>query len=232
MSEISVVPLDDVAFTFVPRDWPFAQERGADIAAHFAAKQVQNPALWNGRILLVNEWSVASRVMRGTYFETDFAGFLAWRDWGFPDRSVINCFAMGAICAADGAFVLGVMGSQTANAGKIYFPAGTPEPLDVVGGTVDLVSNVAREVAEETGLTDADFNAEPGWTAVVHGQRMALMRVLRTYASADDLRARVRAHLASEEQPELADVHIVRGLADLDPMMPAYMVAYLEKQFA
>jgi hypothetical protein len=61
---------------------------------------------------------------------------------------------------------------------------------------------------------------------------MALMRVLRTPAPADELRVRIRAHLASEEQPELADVHIVRGPADFDPMMPAYMVAYLERQFA
>jgi len=232
MSEISVVPLDDVAFTFAPRDWPFAQERRTEIAAHFAAKQVQTPALWNGRILLVNEWSVANGAMRGTYFATDFADFLAWSDWDFPDRSVTNCFAMGAIRSADGAFVLGVMGSHTANAGKNYFPAGTPEPLDVVGGSVDLMGNIAREVAEETGLTHADFNAEPGWTAVVDGQRMALMRVLRARAPADDLRARIRAHLASEEEPELADVHIVRGPVDFNPMMPAYMVAYLERAFS
>jgi hypothetical protein len=56
--------------------------------------------------------------------------------------------------------------------------------------------------------------------------------VLRTQASADDLRSRIRAHLAGEEHPELADVHVVRSPADLHPMMPAYMVAYLERQFA
>ena len=56
---------------------------------------------------------------------------IAWRDWGFPDRAVRNCFSAGAIRASDGAFVLGVMGAQTANAGKIYFPAGTPDPSDV-----------------------------------------------------------------------------------------------------
>jgi 8-oxo-dGTP pyrophosphatase MutT (NUDIX family) len=232
MSEISVVALDDVAFAFAPRDWPFAQERRDEIAAHFAAKQVKTPALWNGRILLVNDWSVASRVLRGTYFATDFADFLAWRDWDFPDRSVMNCFAMGAIRTADDAFVLGVMGSQTANAGKIYFPAGTPEPQDVVDEHVDLVGNIEREVAEEIGLTGADFNAEPGWTAVVDGQRMALIRVLRAHAPADQLEARIRAHLASEEQPELDDIRIVRSRADLDPMMPAYMAAYLEWAFS
>jgi 8-oxo-dGTP pyrophosphatase MutT (NUDIX family) len=232
MSEIAVVPLDDVTFTFASREWPFARERRAEITAHFAAKQVEMPALWNGRVLLVNEWSVASRVMRGTYFATDFADFIAWRDWGFPDRGVTNCFAMGAIRTADDAFLLGVMGPHTANAGKIYFPAGTPEPQDVLGGRVDLIGNIAREVAEETGLTDTDFNAESGWTALVDGQRMALMRVLRAHAPADDLRARIRAHLASDPHPELADIHVVRSPADFDPMMPAYMMTYLERAFS
>ena len=84
------------------------------------------------------------------------ASFIAWRDWGFPDRAVRNCFAAGAIRASDGAFVLGVMGPQTANAGKIYFPAGTPDPGDVVGQEVDLAGSVRREIAEETGLGPGD----------------------------------------------------------------------------
>jgi 8-oxo-dGTP pyrophosphatase MutT (NUDIX family) len=231
MSEISVVPLDDVAVAFAPLDWPFARERRAEIAAHFAAKQVQTPALWNGRILLVNEWSVASRVLRGTYFATDFADFLAWRDWDFPDRGVINCFAMGAIRTADGAFVLGVMGSHTVNAGKIYFPAGTPEPDDVVGQQVDLMGNIAREVAEETGLTGSDFKPAPGWTAVLDGHRLAVIRMLLADAPADHLEARIRAHLASKQQPELDDIRIVRGPGDFDPMMPPFVRAYLEHAF-
>jgi 8-oxo-dGTP pyrophosphatase MutT (NUDIX family) len=231
MSELSVVPLDDVAFAFAPRDWRFAQERRAEIAAHFAAKQVQTPALWNGRILLVNEWSVASRAMRGTYFATDFANFLAWRDWDFPDRSVTNCFAMGAIRTPDGAFVLGVMGSHTANAGKIYFPAGTPEPDDVAGQQVDLMGNIAREVAEETGLTGSDFKPAPGWAAVLDGRRLALIRVLRAHAPADQLEARIRAHIASEQRPELDHIRMVRSRADFDPMMPRFVRTYLEHAF-
>ena len=104
--------------------------------------------------------SGASRHFRGVrfsaaYFETDFASFLAWRDWGFPDLHVFNGFGMGALRCSDGAFVLGEMGQHTSNAGRIYFPSGTPDLDDVVDGAVDISGSVARELEEETGLVPA-----------------------------------------------------------------------------
>src|SRR5215831_7363693 len=111
--------------TVRPAAWPFAEERRAEIAAHFAEKQRERPKLWNGRVLLGRDPDVAGSRFSATYFETDFASFLAWRDWGFPVKAVFNGFGMGALRASDGAFVLGVMGEHTANAGRIYFPSGT-----------------------------------------------------------------------------------------------------------
>ena len=85
-------------------------------------------------------------MLRGSVLETDFASFVAWRDWGFPEAGVLNCFAMGALQASDGAFLLGVMGPHTVNAGRIYFPAGMPDLDDIVGGRLDLVAQPAREI--------------------------------------------------------------------------------------
>jgi hypothetical protein len=229
MSDTAIIPLDDVAFTFADWEWPFAQTHAAEIAAHFAARQKENPSLWNGRVLLANHWSVANGLMRGTFFATDYANFLAWYEGGYPDQAVTNCVAMGVIRTADDAFVLGVMGTHTASAGKIYFPAGAPDPQDVVGEHVDLIGNIAREVAEETGLTDVDFRAEPGWTAMVASRRLALVRVLRAHAAADELQMRIRAYLASEQRPELDDIRIVRSRADFDPMMPKVVIDYLDQ---
>jgi 8-oxo-dGTP pyrophosphatase MutT (NUDIX family) len=229
---LPVVAIDHVEFTFAPWTWPFAQERRGEIDAYFAQRHERSPQLWNGRVLLARGYRIAGRSLTGTCFETDFASFLAWRDWSFPDPAVTNCFAMGALRSRDGAFLLGVMGSHTANAGLVYFPAGTPDPNDVADGRLDLAGSIAREVAEETGLAATDYAAEAGWHAVPAGPRLALMKILVSDAPAADLQRRMRDHIAREDKPELADIRIVRGPGDFDPLMPPFVTAFLERCFS
>jgi len=227
MTAIRILSINHLDLGFAPFRWSFAETRRDDIAAYFAARRESTPHLWNGRVLLMHDHAIAEDMLRGLYFEVSFAEFLAWRDWDFPDRGVVNCFSMGALRASDGAYLLGVMSAHTANAGRVYFPAGTPDPDDVRGETVDLLGNVMREIAEETGLTAADFSVAPAWHAVVAGSRIALMKRIDVAYPADEARERVLRHLASEPQPELGDVRIVRSVADFDPNMPRFVTAYL-----
>jgi 8-oxo-dGTP pyrophosphatase MutT (NUDIX family) len=231
VTEIPIIPVDRLALRFDREPWRFARERRAEIDAHFAELQRNKPHLWNGRVLLLRSGEIAGGVVAGTYFETDFASFIAWRDWDFPDKTVRNCFPMAALRAADGAFLLGVMAAHTASAGHVYFPAGTPDPNDVAGEAVDLDGGVMRELTEETGLTGADVAPERGWTATPLGPRIALMKVMQAQQAAEPLRARILAFLATQAQPELSDIRIVRGVADLDPMMPPYVAAFLKSRF-
>jgi 8-oxo-dGTP pyrophosphatase MutT (NUDIX family) len=228
---MDIVSLDRVDFGIRRRPWPFAEARKAEIDAHFRALQAAQPALWNGRVLLAYEHAIADRVMTGTYLETDFASFLAWRDWGFEDESVRDVFPQSALVAADGAYLLGVMGDHTANAGHLYFPSGMPDPSDIAGDRVDLDGNLVRELAEETGLGANDVTIEPGWTAVCDGPRIALFRVVRVAEPADALRQRILANFASVAEPELADMHIVRSPADYAEGMTGYVTAYLDDVF-
>ena len=221
------IAIDRLELGVAPYPWPFAHARRGEIDVHFAALRHALPDLWNGRVLLMKDMAIAGGVLRGTFFETGFADFMAWRDWGFPDRSVINCFAMGALRASDGAYLLGVMSRFTANAGRIYFPAGTPDPGDISGDTVDLLGSVLRELEEETGLETREFSVAPDWTAIVAGPRLALMKAIAAGRPAEELRLAVLRHLASEPRPELADVRIVRSPADFDPAMPEFVTTYL-----
>ncbi|MCF8475731.1 MAG: NUDIX hydrolase [Pseudolabrys sp.] len=228
MSDPTIFHVDRLELAFAPRTWAFADERSAEIDAYFAELQREKPAIWNGRVLLLHHQVVSKGVLYGKFLETDFAGFAAWRHWGRPRAGVRDCFAAAAVLSADGAFMLGVMGAHTANAGHVYFPCGTPDRSDVVGATVDFDVSVRRELKEETGLRVEDFTLEPGWTTVVDGAQIAQIKVMRSAEDAETLRARMLAHLASETQPELSDIRIVRGLADIDPAMQGFVVAFLQ----
>jgi len=214
-----------------PWSWPFAEARRAEIDRHFAGKQAEKPQIWNGRVLLGRDPVFTGSSFSASYFETDFASFLAWRDWGFPDASVFNGFGMGALRCADGAFVLGEMARHTSNAGRIYFPSGTPDLDDISGETVDMADSVAREVAEETGLAEADYRTDAQWDCVVSGAAIAMIRILDVDSSGEALRARIEANLGRQQQPELAAIHLVRGVSDLTAAMPRFVTAFIEKQF-
>jgi 8-oxo-dGTP pyrophosphatase MutT (NUDIX family) len=227
MADIAVVPIEQVEISFAPWEWPFARERRTEIDRHFNQCQRERPGIWNGRVLLLNQHSVADGMFRGTCFETDYASFLAWRDWRFPDRTVRNFFAAGVVRSSDDAYLLGEMAAHTAAAGSIYFPCGTPEPDDLVAGKADLLGNVARELKEETGLDIGDFDAGRGWIMVAVSGYLALLKPLRGRKPADELCGQVLRYLANEPQSELSAIHLVRGPADLSPRMPQYVTAFL-----
>jgi 8-oxo-dGTP pyrophosphatase MutT (NUDIX family) len=216
---------------FAPRRWPFADERRAEISAHFAIEQQERP-IWNGRVLLGRDPVFTADSLRASYFETDFASFLAWRDWGFPDKSVFNGFGMGALISSDGAFVLGEMGQHTANAGRIYFASGTPDLDDIRGGTLDMSGSVERELEEETGLAPADYHSDVHWHCIFTGPALSMIRILRVDMPGEALRARIVGNLALQQSPELSDIHLVRGTADLTSAMPDFVAAFIEAQLS
>ena len=158
--------------------------------------------MWNGRVLLLRRGEIAGGVLSGAYSEADFASFIAWRDWDFPDKSVRNCFPMAALRSSDGAFLLGVMGAHTATAGQIYFAAGTPDPNDIVGDTVDLEGGVMRELdgGDRAWRVPTSRRSRAG-PRRRSGQRIALMKIV---AGARERRRIARAHPRISLAPEAA----------------------------
>ena len=227
MTVCPVTPVDRLALCHSPWEWQFACERRGEIDAYFETLRAKTPALWNGRVLLMRDSRIENQVFHGRYFETDFASLIAWRDWGFPDPAIVNSFAMAALRGSDGGFILGEMAAHTANPGRVYFAAGTPEPDDLRGDQVDLTGGLMREIKEEIGLTPADFETAPGWSSVNCGTRIAQMKLLQAPVRAAELRARILCFLATQDQPEFSDIHIVRGVDDLTAAMPPYVTSFL-----
>ena len=53
MTDISITPIDHLVLSHSDWQWPFAQERRDEIAAHFARLKRVKPALYNGRVLML-----------------------------------------------------------------------------------------------------------------------------------------------------------------------------------
>ena len=227
-----IVHLDRVEISAEPWSWKFATVCRAEIKEHFANLQRKGSAVWNGRVLLLRRYLVRDSVFHGFCFETDYASFIAWRDWNFPDRMVYNFFAASALQAADGAYLVGEMAPYTAGAGQLYFPCGTPDPSDLNAfGSLDLTKHLSRELREETGIDIDELDAEPGWILVRDRRYVALIRRLMSRENAHDLRRRVMRHIAGERQPELSDIRIVHGPDELDTRMPRFVTAFLQEQW-
>ena len=220
----------DLAFR--PAPWDFAEQRRDEITAHFAAKRIEKPDMFNGRVLLGRNAVFDAGVLTAEYFETDCASFLAWRDFGYPDKDIFNGFGMGALRSSDGAYLLGEMASHTANAGRIYFASGTPDRNDIRGDRVDIAASVVREVEEETGLSPADYHAADDWHCVVTATSIAMMRVLDVAMPGEALRDRVEANLATQTERELSAMHLVQSIDDFTPAMPVFVTAFIAAQLA
>ena len=213
-----------------PYDWDFPRDHAARIDAHWAKLLSAKPALFDGRVLVSSELAVDGDRIGGTCFETNYKAFLCWRDFGFPGAPVINAFAMPALRSIDGAYMLGQMSATTANGGRLYFPAGTPEPADAdADGRVDFDANILRELEEETGLTPGEVTLAPTWTAVFAGPLVAFMKVAQSRLDAVKLQARVVAFNAEQAEPELDRLVPVRSPGDYDiKRMPDFMTRYLD----
>jgi 8-oxo-dGTP pyrophosphatase MutT (NUDIX family) len=222
LSGSRILEVAELDLRLAPYDWPFAADRAGEIQAHWEERSKAQPSLFNGRVLLMSRHAFETRadgkiVLRGAYFETDFAVFLAWRDFGFPGAAVCNGFSMAALRGSDGAFLLGEMASHTANAGAIYFAAGTPDPQDVFGDRVDLLASLTREMEEETGIAARETAYGASWIVVDAPPRMACMKIMRLGVPASTAKVRIEEFLARDPRAELSAVHVVGSADDAVP---------------
>jgi len=229
MNQPVIRRVSELDLTFEPWAWPFAAENREAIADIFAAQRRLKPALFNGRVLLMRNPEVVGQTLTGRYFETDFATYMTWREFGFPDDGTYSGFGMGALRDPDGIYVMGEMSAHTANAGRVYFPSGTPDPSDLVGSRVDIAASIVREVEEETGLTPAEYDAVPGYHCVISKPAIAIIQVLELKALAAVVKQTILANIARDNQPEFSDVHLIRDAGDIVPSMPRYVAAFIRE---
>jgi len=197
-----VVPVRDIDLRLLPGDHPFAERSRAAALANWQREVAAKPALFDGRITLFASMHIADGVLSGAFHMTDYSSFLHWRRMRGA-REGEHAYAHAVIVARDGDLLAVRMGNHTANAGRVYFASGSFEPQDVREGRIDVEANMAREVAEETGLRLADMQPEAGYHIYSVESGTVVVRRYHSDRPAGELAEAVRAHVASQADPEL-----------------------------
>lgn len=223
-----VVPVRGVSARLLAGPHPVEAAERASIAREWEKALAEKPKMFDGRVLLGESAEVRDGALEVAFREVGFSLMIWRRTLPAETRPLLNVFGAAAVVSRDGAVLLGRMGDHTANAGRVYFPCGTPDLGDVVGERVDLDGSIARELKEETGLGEADASPTDRRLAVFHGPLVAYVRVYRSVLDADAMLAKVRAHLAADPEPELSEVVMKRRGDALGPEIPPYARAAIE----
>ena len=229
MTLTKIAPIARIEARLEGWHWDWSKKHSCAIAGYWEKTHGGNPHIYDGIVLLMHRGVIEGDVYRSCYFKTRYSHFLALRDWGHPDKTVRNGFSCAALQTLDGAYLLGVMGAQTVNAGKIYFPAGTPDLNDCMGDLVDIAGSAGRELLEETGFGPQQVRFDDKITLVDEGLRVAFLChatvQLTTQAALDCF---LQWH-DQQKDPELAGLHVVRTKSDLIPeRMHPYLLDWFE----
>ena len=152
-----------------------------DIARHWQADRRRAANICGmARCCCARPPNVSDGVLSASLVKTDYASFIAWRDWGRPDATVLNCFGVPAVFSSDGALLFGVMNDWTLNAGKAYPPSGTLEPKDVRGDGSGRRAGLDAHRAAARKPDSILLQARAGeMVAIFEGPRLAIARRYR-----------------------------------------------------
>lgn len=218
-----ILPVSAVSVRLDPEQHPFEAANAVAIEENWRRASARNPALFDGRVALLSGLGWRDGVLDGRCHLVRYATLLYWRDNG-PTAYAGHIYTHAMLVSSDNALVAARMGPTTANAGLVYFAAGSFEVGDFPGGVADPEFNMRREVAEETGIELAGVPHEPHFHVMSKATGTVLFRRYFLGRTADELAADVHAHVAGQADPEIVGPVVIRHAADLPdrlaPQMP------------
>ncbi|HKH34478.1 MAG TPA: hypothetical protein VKA80_10015, partial [Beijerinckiaceae bacterium] len=81
VADVVVAPLTSIEARLLNVDWPWARDNRERIEAHWRALTAANPALYKGPVLIRREQTLVHGRLSLGYVETDYASFIAFRDF-------------------------------------------------------------------------------------------------------------------------------------------------------
>ena len=202
-----------------PLAFELAHRRQID--AYWNQRLEANPRLWNGPFFLFTDAHMDGQTLRARGHRTDFATFLYVRhvDRG-RDFNVMHITGTSLPVTSDNAIVAMEMASHTANAGHIYYPAGSFDPQDLVDGHLDPMTNVRREMAEEIGMKLDVDDFQRQWVGVMSDDTWHVALPVHLPMTFAECERHFVNYQAESGDDELARIVPVRSKADAKPLRP------------
>lgn len=226
-----VLPVDTVEVRLDPAPHPFELANREAIAANWQREKQATPALFDGEVVLLAGLAYRDRRLVGRCHGVRYSTFLYWRRMR-PVPSAEHTYAHAVLVASDNTLVAIRMAAATANAGQVYFAAGSFEPEDFRDGLADVDGNMMREVMEETGLDISALPRGTGYQALSTQGGTVIFRRYYLPFDADEAAARVRAFVAREAEPEIEGPVIIRNARDLPDGLKPHMKPMIDWHFA
>ncbi|RRI06881.1 hypothetical protein EH240_01925 [Mesorhizobium tamadayense] len=226
-----ILPVDDVDVRLDPNPHPFERNNEAAIAENWRREMAAKPALFDGTVVLLSALSYRDSRLVGRCHAVRYSTFMLWRK--SPELSgAEHAYAHAVLVAGDNALVAIRMGSHTVNAGRVYFAAGSFEPVDFREGLVDVDFNMIREVGEETGIDLSAARRGQRYHALSTSSGTVIFRRYHVPEPAEEVARRISAFVATEAQPEIESPVIIRHAGDLPDGLMGHMKPLIEWHFA
>lgn len=229
-AEGTIFPVSEIDVRVAAEPHPFHLAEREQARENWRREIAANPDLFDGRMLLQRTVQIEDGRIAARAHIVPYSTFLWWRKT--RAQGACHLFGMPMLMSSDGAMIAIRMGAHTANAGRVYSPGGSLEPEDVIDGRCDVARNISREVQEETGIVLSDEIAEPGWHAIHMDSTVTVFRVFRLASAADEIVARVAAHIASDPHPEIEEAIAIRSPDRMAHNYPEFIPPILEWLFS
>ena len=226
-----ILPVREITVSLADEPHPYELANRGAIDANWDKEIVRQPKLFDGEMILLSDVSYRDGCIVGQCHPIRFATFLHWR----KNRAAsdgFHVFANAMPVTADGALIAIRMAPHTANAGRVYFAAGSFERQDFRDGFADVAYNIRREVAEETGIDLADVARDDNYHAYCTASGLTLIRRYYLEQDVQSLLASIRAHIASEAEPEADQAVGIRSEVDVPESAPAHMKPLVRWHFS
>lgn len=225
-----ILPVDAIDVRLDPGPHPFAVSNAEAIAENWRQEIATKPALFDGTVVLLSELAYRDSRLVGRCHAVNYSTFMLWRKRR-ENSGAEHAYAHAMLVAGDNALVAIRMGRHTVNAGRVYFAAGSFEPVDFRDGLVDVDFNMIREVGEETGLDLSAAERGQRYHALSTASGTVIFRRYRVAEPADALARRISAFVAAEADPEIEGPVVIRNAADLPDGLMAHMKPLIEWHF-